>query len=48
MTKNKFQSNKQEIIVFVGSPGSGKSTFWKNYLSEYVRVNFETHFTKEK
>ena len=33
-----YKSNKQEIIVFVGAPGSGKSTFWQNYLSDYIRV----------
>ncbi len=30
---NEFARDKQELIIFVGSPGSGKSTFWQNYLS---------------
>lgn len=37
-----------EMIIFVGSPGSGKSTFWKNYLSSYTRVNNDTLRTREK
>ena len=32
----------------VGSPGSGKSTFWQNYLPNYSRVNRDTLKTKEK
>lgn len=38
----------QEVVIFVGSPASGKSTFWKNYMSSYVRVNRDTLKTKEK
>jgi predicted P-loop ATPase len=34
------QDKVQEMIILVGSPGSGKSTFWKQYLeSHYERVN---------
>lgn len=36
------------MIIFVGSPGSGKSTFWQNYLSSYPRVDVDTLKTKEK
>ncbi len=32
----------------IGSPGSGKSTFWHNYLPKYERVNRDTLKTKEK
>mmetsp|Transcript_38602 Transcript_38602/g.43843 ORF Transcript_38602/g.43843 Transcript_38602/m.43843 type:complete len:191 (+) Transcript_38602:1038-1610(+) len=38
-SSGKLKYGSQEIIVFVGSPASGKSTFWKNHLSDYVRVN---------
>lgn len=41
--RQKFRSDKQEIILFVGPPGSGKSTFWQNYFSDYERVNMEEH-----
>ena len=30
--KVNYASDKQEIILFYGSPGAGKSTFWKNNL----------------
>lgn len=36
------------MVIFVGSPGSGKSTFWKNHLSSYERINRDTLKTKEK
>jgi len=38
----------QECIIFVGSPASGKSTFWKTHLSDYVRVNNDTLKTKAR
>lgn len=41
-------SAKQEMVLFCGSAGSGKSTFWKNYMKKYVRVNRDTLNTKEK
>ena len=37
-----------EVIIFVGSPGSGKSNFWKNYLADYTRVNNDTLKSREK
>ena len=37
-----------EVVIFVGSPGSGKSTFWKNNLSSYTRVNNDTLKSKER
>jgi len=43
-----FAKKEQEVVVFVGSPGCGKSTFWKNYMPEYVRVNNDTLKTPEK
>ncbi len=36
------------MVIFCGSPGSGKSTFWLNYMSKYSRVNRDTLKTKEK
>lgn len=36
------------MVIFVGSPASGKSTFWKNFLPQYSRVNRDTLKTKEK
>ena len=26
-------------MIFIGSPGAGKSTFWSNYCKNYARVN---------
>ena len=31
-----------------GAPGSGKSTFCRNYLPGYTRINRDTLKTKEK
>lgn len=42
------KAKSKEMIIFVGSPGSGKSTFWKTHLSDYVRVNNDTLKKKEK
>ena len=36
------------MIIFCGPPGGGKSTFWKNYLPKYIRINRDTLKTKEK
>lgn len=36
------------MVIFCGSPGAGKSTFWKNYMPQYERVNRDTLKTKEK
>lgn len=29
---NKVDFVEKEMVIFVGSPASGKSTFWKNYM----------------
>ena len=36
------------MIVFVGSPASGKSTFWKTHLSDYIRINRDTLKSRER
>ena len=43
-------SNEQEMIILIGSPGSGKSTFCENFLvpKGYVRINLDTLKTKQK
>ena len=48
ISNEKIAKKEQEVILFVGSPGSGKSTFWNTYLKNYVRVNNDTLKTKEK
>lgn len=44
LTKNR----PLEVVIFVGSPGSGKSTFWKTYFSSYERLNNDTLKTPAK
>ena len=39
---------EKEMVIFCGSPGAGKSTFWHNYMPQYERVNRDTLKTKEK
>lgn len=43
---NKVEFQAKEMVLMVGAPGSGKSTFCKNYLPGYVRVNRDTLKTK--
>jgi len=46
----KISSDKQEMVVMVGRPASGKSTFSKKYLISkgYAHINRDTLTTKEK
>eukprot|EP01022_Parablepharisma_sp_SALTPOND_P008886 TRINITY_DN1371_c0_g1_i1.p4 TRINITY_DN1371_c0_g1~~TRINITY_DN1371_c0_g1_i1.p4 ORF type:complete len:449 (+),score=64.45 TRINITY_DN1371_c0_g1_i1:17727-19073(+) len=44
----KVTKDIQEVVIFVGPPAAGKSTFWQNYMSSYIRVNRDTLKTKEK
>jgi bifunctional polynucleotide phosphatase/kinase len=39
---------EQEVVVFVGSPASGKSTFCGENLEGYVRINQDTLKTRER
>lgn len=38
----------QEMIIMVGSPASGKSTFTQTHFENYVRINQDTLKTKKK
>ena len=38
----------KEIVLLIGSPASGKSTFSKNYFCNYVRINQDTLGTIRK
>ena len=29
----------QEIIILIGFPGSGKTTYWREKLSDYIRIS---------
>jgi bifunctional polynucleotide phosphatase/kinase len=44
------KTNEQDIMLFVGSPGAGKSTFYWKYLKPlgYERVNQDTLKSKDK
>jgi len=41
-------SNDKELIIFVGFPGCGKSTFYKNNFNNYVHINQDELKTKAK
>ena len=43
-----FNSKNKDMIVFIGSPGSGKSTFYNNYCKGYARVNNDSQKSKKK
>lgn len=44
------KQNLQDMVLFVGSPGSGKSTFYSKHLKPlgYIRINQDTLKTREK
>ncbi len=46
--KNELANRDQELVLFVGSPGCGKSTVWQTYFQDYVRVNNDTLKTPAK
>lgn len=42
------ESTSQEVVILVGSPGSGKSTLCRRSFGNYVRVNRDTLGTSKK
>jgi bifunctional polynucleotide phosphatase/kinase len=46
--KNLAKPGTVELVLFVGSPGSGKSTIYNRYMPEYTHVNNDLMKTKEK
>jgi len=42
-----FKKNK-ELVVFVGMPGSGKSTYYKNYLTDHINIEQDILKTRPK
>lgn len=47
-TLPEFSSNLTEMVLMVGYPASGKSTFVKKYMSTYKRINQDELKTKTK
>jgi bifunctional polynucleotide phosphatase/kinase len=43
-----IKQDKLELVLLVGYPGCGKSTFSKKYFDKYVYINQDTDKTKEK
>jgi bifunctional polynucleotide phosphatase/kinase len=45
-----LRHNPQDIVLFVGSPGAGKSSWYKRYLEPlgYKRINQDTLRTRDK
>lgn len=44
------RTNPQDLVLFVGSPAAGKSTYYKTFLEPlgYIRVNQDTLGTRQK
>lgn len=43
-----YASTKQELVLFFGAPGSGKSTFFNTHLSSYERISQDKLGTADK
>ena len=46
--QSEIPSSSPEVIIFVGPPGSGKSTFYKTHLKRYNWINCDKYRTKSK
>ena len=44
----KINDKNKEMIILIGAPGSGKSTFCENYLKNYIRINQDNLKNKKK
>ena len=44
----KFKQKNKDFLILVGLPASGKTTFSKNYLQDYLIINQDTLKTKAK
>lgn len=44
---NTIPKRKKEVVLFVGAPGSNKSTLYRQKYSDYAYVNKDTQKTKE-
>lgn len=43
-----YASDKQELVLFFGPPGCGKSTFWSNHFSKYERISQDALGSSDK
>ncbi|KAF8820012.1 polynucleotide kinase 3 phosphatase [Cardiosporidium cionae] len=48
ISSKRFVSSKQEMILMIGAPASGKSTFSRYYFSSYTYINQDHLKTKAK
>jgi bifunctional polynucleotide phosphatase/kinase len=48
--KYQFVPRKQELIILIGMPGSGKSEFYRQYIKDhgYLHINQDTCLTQKK
>ena len=43
-----ISTHKPQMVVFIGMPGCGKSTFYRNYFSKFIHVSRDVLGTKYK
>ena len=41
-------NNKNEIVIFVGMPGSGKSSYYNDYLTNHINIEQDKLITRQK